>query len=108
MFRLGHAHGALMGLVHIAFAATLAVTETRPRSASVASRALAVGSVLLPLGFLLGGLGAQGGDPSAAIVLVPLGALSLLLAFMAAGLSLRDAPRDDARPQGNETQRGRK
>jgi hypothetical protein len=45
---------------------------------------LAVGSVLMPLGFLLGGVKNSESDPSLAILLVPCGGLVLLAALVAA------------------------
>ena len=100
MFRLGHAHGTLLALLHVAFAATLhaAAAAQLPagRATRVASRALVVASVLLPLGFLLGGFGATGGDPGMGIGLVPPGALALLCALAATGWSLRGPGEADA------------
>jgi hypothetical protein len=77
LWRLGHAHAGLLALVHLGFAATVRFLGRAPR---LASGSLRLGSVLLPAGFLLGGVGVEGGDPSAAILLVPLGAAALLLA----------------------------
>jgi len=37
------------------------------------------GSWVLPLGFFLGGFGLHGGDPGLGVLLVPVGALLLLL-----------------------------
>lgn len=89
MFTLAHAHGALLALVHIAFAATLHVARPGGWSAVFASRALVIASVLLPAGFLLGGFGISGGDPGPGVVFVPLGALSLFFAVGLAGWSIR-------------------
>jgi hypothetical protein len=92
MLRLAHAHGTFLALVHLAFAWT-ATQATSPanRSRSVASRSLQAAGILIPAGFFLAGLpgfvktgglrlGVLGGDPGLGIVLVPLGALLLLLA----------------------------
>lgn len=89
MFRLAHAHGTLLALLHVAFGATLAVARPVGRARSVASRGLVAAGLLLPAGFLLGGFGAIGGDPGMGVGLVPLGALCLLTALFATGLSLR-------------------
>lgn len=78
--RLAHAHGVLLGLVHVAFAATLRhAARVLPR-ARLSSRLLSAATVLLPGGFLLGGLFARGGDPGLGILLVPAGALCLFVA----------------------------
>jgi hypothetical protein len=53
-----------------------------------ASWSLIAGSLLMPLGFLLGGLVHYEGDPGIGIVLAPVGALFLLYAV---GLQMRAA-----------------
>ncbi|MEO8179476.1 MAG: hypothetical protein ABI895_11655 [Deltaproteobacteria bacterium] len=82
MWRLGHAHGVLLGLVQLGFAATLPHTKesARPRLAWASACLIAAG-LLLPLGFLLGGVFAAGGDPGPPVLLVPL-AIPLLLAAL--------------------------
>lgn len=104
MFRLAHAHGTLLAVLHLALGATLAVAEPEGRAPRVASRALIAAGFLLPAGFLLGGFGAVGGDPGMGIGLVPLGAVCLLTALFAAGWSLNapkarksKAPRPEAK-----------
>jgi GNAT superfamily N-acetyltransferase len=88
-FRLGHAHGTLLSLVHVAFALTLA-SRFRPAapSAERASKLLVMATFLLPGGFLLGGVFAHGGDPGVGVFLVPLGALALFFAVMAIARSV--------------------
>lgn len=78
MWTLAHAHGALLGLVHVALAATVAALGRAP--GALASRGLTAASILLPVGFFLGGIGVQGGDPGPGVVLAPIGALCLLVA----------------------------
>ena len=75
MFRLAHAHGTLLNLVLI-IAAICARLELIGLG-EVASLGLRVAVVLLPLGFLLGGVWHFKDDPGIAIVLVPIGALLL-------------------------------
>ena len=87
--RLAHAHGALLGIVHIAFGLTLGSNFAPDlRSALRASPCLSAALVLLPGGFLLGGLFVRGGDPGPLVMLVPLGALLLFagVLFVARGL----------------------
>lgn len=92
MLRLAHAHGTFLSLVHLAFAWTTSqATGFGGRSRTVASRSLQAAGILVPGGFFLAGLpgfvktgglrlGVLGGDPGLGIVLVPIGALLLLLA----------------------------
>lgn len=79
LWRLAHAHGTFLALVHIAFAVSLPlVGGARP---VVASACLTGASVALPGGFLLGAFGGYGGDPGVGIVPVPLGLLLLVVAI---------------------------
>jgi hypothetical protein len=81
MWTLAHAHGALLGLVHIAFAVSLTHLpglDTLGRTR--ASWCLIGASVLLPGGFFAGGWRLYGGDPGVGIFLAPVGATSLLVA----------------------------
>jgi hypothetical protein len=81
LWTLAHAHGTLLSLVHIAFAAGLVEfghwTERRLR---LASFFLTDAFLVLPLGFFLGGIGPSEVDPSPGVLLVPIGALLLLAA----------------------------
>jgi predicted GNAT family N-acyltransferase len=82
-FRLGHAHGTLLSLVHVAFALTLASRfAPSERSAERASPLLVAATFLLPGGFLLGGFFTRGGDPGVGVFLVPVGALVLFFAVL--------------------------
>jgi len=83
MWRLAHAHGTLLGILLLAFAA-LAEKHVAPTSCAKISRDLRLGAVLMPLGFFLGGVLSSEGDPSLGIVLVPLGALFLFAALVRA------------------------
>ena len=84
MWTLAHAHGTLLGLVHIAFAVSLPqLPAVTPSRAVAASRALVGASVLLPGGFFLAGIRFYSGDPGLGIALVPLGAALFLYAALA-------------------------
>lgn len=85
LWRLGHAHGTFLALVQIAFAVTVGALPRAPRSASPC---LLAAQLLIPGGFLLGGLEVHGGDPSVGIVLLPLGALSLAVALLSTAVAL--------------------
>ena len=81
MFTLGHAHGTLLALVHVGFAASLRLLPGfAPQRRALASACLCGAGLLLPAGFLLGGLFTHAGDPGLGVFLVPPGALLLLVA----------------------------
>ena len=86
MWRLAHAHGTFLALVHVAFAVTVARAAAAPR---VASACLVGASVALPGGFLLGAFGSAGGDPGVGIALVPVGLVLLVIAIAGCLRSLR-------------------
>jgi hypothetical protein len=81
MWTLAHAHGTLLGLVHVAFGATVSLAPAwDARRRSLASNCLMAASLLIPGGFFLGGVVIYAGDPGLGIVLVPVGALLLFTA----------------------------
>jgi hypothetical protein len=87
MFRLAHAHGTLLNLVLIAAAICARLDLVRiGRSASLGLRSSVV---LLPAGFLLGGIWHFKDDPGLGIFLVPVGALLLLATALQLGLSAK-------------------
>lgn len=87
MFTLGHAHGTLLALVNIAAGLTLRTVKGF-ELARGHSLALQWGSILLPAGFLLGGLVIHDGDPGLGVLLVPVGALLLAYAVWGAARTL--------------------
>ncbi|MCG8669753.1 MAG: hypothetical protein MI867_10110 [Pseudomonadales bacterium] len=81
MFTLAHAHGTLLGLLHLVFAATAPrLADGGPRALGVISACLTAATILLPGGFFAGGLVIYDGDPGLGILLVPPGGLLLLVA----------------------------
>lgn len=76
---LGHAHGALLALLNLVWAAVL----PRLPAAAGSGWALRWGAGLVPAGFLLGGIGNSEGDPSLAILATPIGAALLIYALFA-------------------------
>ena len=101
-FRLAHAHGTLLSLLHVGYALTL---ESRfapaPAVARRASQLLVVATLLLPGGFFLGGFFVHGGDPGPGVLVVPLGALALVAAVVVTARGLgrnHAAPRGDSGP----------
>jgi len=81
MWRLAHAHGTLLGAINILFALTLRSLAPAPLATPRISRALVAATLLLPIGFFLGGVVFYAGDPGIGVVLVPIGAMLLLLAL---------------------------
>ena len=88
VWRLAHAHGALIGLLHLGFASSVHYLEAGGRRRfRFASPCLIAGGVLLPAGFLLGGFFVHGGDPGLGILLVPVGAALLFVAVLLSACS---------------------
>jgi hypothetical protein len=80
MWTLAHAHGTLLGLVHVAYAASLPLLAGLDEAGRRrASRSLVAATILLPGGFFLAGVRFYDGDPGLGIAVVPLGAAALLL-----------------------------
>lgn len=88
MWRLAHAHGTLLGILLLVFAALAERHVANDEARRKISRDLRSGAVLMPLGFFLGGILNSEGDPSLGIALVPFGALFLLAALVRAGRSV--------------------
>ena len=87
LWRLAHAHGALLGLVNVGYA--LAAHAWPKLEDPLAGRALLSALVLMPLGFFLGGLFARGGDPGVAVGLAVGGAVALLFGLTRLALKAR-------------------
>ncbi len=79
LWTLAHAHGTALGLINLALAALCARLPRRLHPA--ASPSLIAATILIPSGFFLGGLYAHGGDPGLGAVLIPPGALLLLISL---------------------------
>jgi hypothetical protein len=77
MWRLAHAHGGLIALVHIAFA--LSCDDLAADRLATPSICLRLALVLLPLGFFAGGAWFHAGDPGLGVLLVPVGGLLFLV-----------------------------
>ena len=105
MWTLAHAHGTLLSFMNIAFALTLrAFPEIAKRALSI-SRCLLWATILLPLGFFLGGVVTYGGDPGLGVLLVPVGAALLLIAILT--LLHTDITRPAEKTEGREKSEGK-
>ena len=101
LWRLGHAHGTFLSLVHMVFAVTvLRLPGWSDRVRGLASRSLLAAAVLIPAGFFLGGVppfvesttpltGRVGGDPGLGILALPLGAVLLVYSIAATAMASR-------------------
>jgi hypothetical protein len=90
MWRLAHAHGTLLGAVNILFALTLRTGQDSAfRDLRTISRLLVSASILLPIGFFLGGVQFYGGDPGLGVLVVPVAAVLLLAALYMIASGLR-------------------
>jgi hypothetical protein len=81
MWTLAHAHGVLLGVIHIVFGLSLETGRLPTRHVPRVSFALIAASVLLPGGFFAGGVAFYEGDPGIGVVIVPIGAVMLLIAL---------------------------
>jgi hypothetical protein len=95
MWTLAHAHGTLLGLMHLGFAWTVETAALAGTRVTRASGALVASGFLLPAGFFLGGIRFYAGDPGLGIAIVPIGAaLAIYGAVEAARLLTRRSPGD--------------
>ncbi len=87
LFRLAHTHGTLLGLLLV----LAAVCCQRFNSAlpAPASIALRMGTILIPFGFMLGGLWHFESDPGVGIWLVPPGAVLVIFGVTALAFATR-------------------
>ena len=82
LWRLAHAHGTLLGAINILFALTLrSAPQSAPANVARISNVLVAATLLLPIGFFLGGVVFYSGDPGIGVLLVPLGGVLLLVAI---------------------------
>jgi hypothetical protein len=83
ILRLAHAHGVVLALVVLAFAASLPAGADDSdgdgvRAARRTGVLLRAGALLIPAGFALGGIAPHEGDPGWPVVLVPVGGALLV------------------------------
>jgi len=87
LFRLAHTHGALLSLVLIVTVICAKAEFIKPNT--YAQNALRVGSVIMPLGFLLGGIWHFESDPGYLILLAPLGGVLMIFGVISCALSVK-------------------
>ena len=92
LWTLAHAHGNLLGILCLVLASLGSRLVPDPARRQRLERLLAVGAVLMPLGFLLGGVLNSEGDPSLGILLVPVGGVFVFVALVLAIRSAAASP----------------
>ena len=101
MWTLGHAHGVLLSVLSIGFGMLMRtrtdITEAWPR---FASGCLIAATILLPGGFLLGGIYVYDGDPGPAVLLSPVGGLLLFVAVLLTAVNYRPDQGSDEQERG--------
>jgi hypothetical protein len=80
LWRLAHAHGALLGVLNVGYA--LVVRAFPSLEDDRAGRALLSALVLMPSGFLLGGAFARGSDPGPGVALAAAGGVALFFGLV--------------------------
>jgi hypothetical protein len=85
MWRLAHAHGTLLGILCLVFT-LLAEKHVAESARAQIAKLVRWGAVLMPVGFFAGGILNSEGDPSLGIVLVPVGAVLLIVALVRCAL----------------------
>lgn len=91
MWTLAHTHGTLISIVHLCFAWTVSkLDDWKDSLRAAASRCLMAAGVLMPLGFLLGGVYAFDNDPGLGILLVPPGAFLFLISAVMTAMAAKN------------------
>jgi hypothetical protein len=85
LFRLAHAHGTLLSLLLLAV--TLAADRFGLGPSKLVGWSLRIGVVVLPLGFLLGGMWHFESDPGLGIWLVPVSAVLVIFGVVSVAIS---------------------
>ena len=84
--RLGHAHGALLGIGNLGLAWALSRLGTPDGWARRIRLAALLGAVLVGAGFFGGGLWHAANDPGPIVLMVPAGAMMVIASFVAAAV----------------------
>jgi len=87
LFRLAHAHGAILSMLLLIVVLYLNKHLIAPPPLAVWS--LRIGVVLMPLGFLLGGAWHYESDPNPLVIAAPFGGLLIIFGIISVGFSTR-------------------
>jgi hypothetical protein len=85
LFRLAHAHGTLLSLLLLGLALVCDRFEVKP--ANIVPMVLRLGVILMPLGFLLGGVWHYESDPGVGIWLVPVAAVMVVFGVVSVAIA---------------------
>lgn len=88
LFRLAHAHGALLSVLLLV--AVLYVERKIAGPPKIGLLLLRIGVVVMPIGFLLGGIWHYESDPGIGIFLAPLGGVLVIFGVIATAFSVRN------------------
>jgi uncharacterized membrane protein YgdD (TMEM256/DUF423 family) len=77
LFRLAHTHGALLNLVLLG--AALCIDRELVRPSKMGLLSLRLGAIVMPVGFLLGGIWHTEGEPGIGVWLAPMGGVLVIL-----------------------------
>jgi uncharacterized membrane protein YgdD (TMEM256/DUF423 family) len=86
LFRLAHTHGALLNIVLLL--ASLCIDRGLVSPGTIALWSLRIGVVLMPLGFLLGGIWHFEGEPGIGVWLAPLGGIMVIFGVISLAFSV--------------------
>ena len=85
LFRLAHFHGTALSLLLVVADMYLRSRDFEiPRAAALSLR---IGAIVMPLGFLFGGMSTTETDPHFSIILSPIGGVMLIFAVIAIALA---------------------
>lgn len=87
LFRLAHAHGTVLSVVLLVAVAFVERSLASPPT--VALRLLQLGTLIMPLGFLIGGIWHTETDPNFAVFLSPAGGLMIIFAVISIAFTVR-------------------
>jgi hypothetical protein len=87
MFQLAHTHGALLSLLLLLSALTISKDLVYPNKFSLLS--LRIGTILMPLGFLLGGIWTNKEEPNTLVFFAPIGGMLVILGVINLALSIK-------------------
>jgi hypothetical protein len=87
MFQLAHTHGTLLSLLLLISALTISKDLVYPNKLAVLS--LRIGTVLMPLGFLLGGIWTYKEEPNLLVLLAPIGGILVIFGVINFAFSVK-------------------
>ena len=106
MWTLAHAHGTLLSLINLAFAAAISwMGASSRRLRTMSSWCLLLAAVLLPTGFFVGGIVIYDGDPGLGILLVPIGGGLLFVAVALTAIAVERTPVPENHTNGGDATR---